>query len=379
MKTTMKMIFKFFLVALCASSMVAMGKPRTEIDEMFGFKLGDVMPRGGGKDLINNFSWIYRQLDCHPRQIFEDWENTDRFDYDYFLIATPVSRKILLIRALTRPGKGGVNKMKDLVWQFEEYLGIKPTVEKSMANEDIYAFDLSDGKKIHISMPCDDYVSVDLADLSLWDLAKSEVTQVKARKYAKEIRSLGIKPEKETIGSWLPRIDSVFGMPFGKTLPLDCLKISNLGSYVYPFSPRKPFMKCVGCQAFASNSGRRVFMIRAIFNVLSVETEGMQIKDCVEGATGYPLNDVEPAGVEDAGYFTRFGNVIIRLTMYRSGSGKGCGIRSHVCKYGEWAILDFIDISYISNGGTDLEVPTTKECPNHGKPQDYDKLLQSLL
>ena len=164
------------------------------------------------------------------------------------------------------------------------------------------------------------------------DLSASE------KEFSRYIRIMALKPQPGEDEVHLSRLESVFGIQFGKPYTVSKpVEQNKSGAWVYEFEPSGSFMDCTDFRVFTTAASKQTFMIRVAFQGggdSECQKQYDQFRQLIERVTGQEFHDGNGDG--------RDKSVILTLGKYR--------IDVEKYWHDNLVFLDFIDIEgYLQN------------------------------
>ena len=270
------------------------------LDGLFGVKFGKVMRATEACDTNNVGELAYEYT---PEKMFKGYT-------DYILFATPITRQVSQVRAVARVGRDEVDdEMESTV----RVLKMKFNRKAQVIDENTEAIFFDNGDYIAITKDGRRLV-IDACCKRLRDLTKEEVAKAEKERYSGDVKILALLPGKEDGDDRIYKMDSVFGVRFGEKFKgLDEGEKNRSGAWVYEFKPRRLFMECENYLAFATETTKAVFMVRAVYQGNEYSARYDQIRRVIESVTGRKMRTSDDKDRNENELRMQFGDCLITL------------------------------------------------------------------
>ena len=277
----------FVMTAFCKEA-------TSSLDGLFGVKFGKVMGVTEKCDTNNVGELAYEYT---PAKLFRGFS-------DYVLFATPITRQVSQVRAVTRVNYDEVEKeMSGTVKVLEMKFGKtarsfdKDTKVIYFDNDD-YISITKDGRRIIIDARCG----------RLRNLTKEEVEKAEKERYAEDVKVLALLPGKDKGEDKVYQIDSVFGIKFGEPMKEESNEQVDGGAWVHEFNPPRQFMGCQSYRTFTTEETKKVFFIRAVYEGNEYEARRDQMRRVIESVMGRKMREND-----DKDLYMSFGDFLVTI------------------------------------------------------------------
>ena len=310
---------------------------------MFGASFGRVLPESEPCTTNSAGELVYSY---RPRKAM------DRFG-DYHLLATPLTRKIFGIQAVSWEG----SRVDDAVFKDAVAL-LEERFDRASAamGENARGFKFANGNEVVVK-PEFGRMYIHARNPELGRLAARESGEVEDERLAEDIRTLALCPARRGTEP-LDRLDSVFGIVLGEPCRWGRNPHENTSqAWCYEFASDGPFLGCSNFVIFATSESKRVFIVRAAFDGRSddeAQDKYTQMRRVLERLTGREFRDVKAEGNDKSCRMDLGGHFLVLLNK-------------------DWmtnkVLLDFCDSELYAANEREAEEKNGREAERAGEPK----------